>query len=154
MMQGYVLSTDDGEHMFQSRGEIVVKVDPTRGSNELALGTQRMPLGVGVPPHVHAYWDETAYVLDGNGYIILDGERIPIQKGDTVFVPKGTSHAYENPDSEMFLMWIVAPTGQEEFFRAISSRPGEPAKNLSRDEVLAIRQQVEAEHLKRVQPKS
>lgn len=153
-MQGCVLEADDGEHMFQRSGEVVVKIDPTRGSNDLALGTQRMPLGIGVPRHVHAYWDEFIYVLEGSGFITLGDERIPINKDATIFIPKGTWHGFDNPDSELFLIWATAPTGQEEFFRAISSRPGEPAKNLSRDEVLAIRHKVEADHLKRVQPGS
>jgi hypothetical protein len=42
------------------------------------------------------------------------------------------------------------PVRQEYFFRAISSRPGEPTTNLSPEQVLAIRHQVEADHLKRV----
>jgi quercetin dioxygenase-like cupin family protein len=151
MMPGYVLAENDGEHMFQRSGEVVIKIDPTRGSPDLCLGTQRMPLGVGVPRHVHTYWDEHIYVLDGSGFITLDDERVPIQKGATIFIPKGCWHGFENPDSELFVIWAAAPTGQEEFFRAISSKPGEPSKNLSREEVLAIRHQVEADHLKRVQ---
>jgi len=153
MMQGYVLGTTDGEHLFQSSGEIVIKVDPTRGSNDLSVGTQLMPQGVGVPRHAHAYWDEVIYVLDGSGFIMLNDERVPIQKGATIFVPKGVSHGFENPDAALFLLWATAP-GQEEFFRAISSRPGEPAKNLSREQVLAIRHRVEADHLKRDQSHS
>jgi hypothetical protein len=76
---------------------------------------------------------------------------VPIQKGATIFIPKGCWHGFENPDSELFVIWATAPTGQEEFFRAISSKFGEPSKNLSREEVLAIRHRVEADHLKRVQ---
>jgi len=154
MMQGYVLGTADGEQMFQASGEIIIKVDPTRGSHDLSLGTQLMPVGAGVPRHVHAYWDEFIYVLDGSGFVTLNDERVPIQKGATIFVPKGTWHGFENPATELFILWAATPTGQEEFFRAISSRPGEPAKNLSREEVLAIRHQVEADHLKRVQSRS
>ena len=112
-----------------------------------------MPQGVGVPRHAHAYWDEVIYVLDGSGFIMLNDERVPIQKGATIFVPKGVSHGFENPDAALFLLWATAP-GQEEFFRAISSRPGEPAKNLSREQVLAIRHRVEADHLKRDQSHS
>ena len=153
-MQGYVLGTADGEQMFQASGEIIIKVDPTRGSHDLSLGTQLMPVGTGVPRHVHAYWDEFIYVLDGSGFVTLNDERVPIQKGATIFVPKGTWHGFENPATELFILWAATPTGQEEFFRAISSRPGEPAKNLSREEVLAIRHQVEADHLKRVQSRS
>ena len=88
-MQGYVLGITDGEHLFQSSGEIVIKVDPTRGSNDLSVGTQLMPQGVGVPRHAHAYWDEVIYVLEGSGFIMLNDERVPIQKGATIFVPKG-----------------------------------------------------------------
>ena len=153
-MQGYVLGATAGEHMFNSSGEVVIKVDPTRGSNDLCLGTQLVPAGAGVPRHRHAYWDEHIYVLDGSGAIILEDERVPIKKGATIFIPKGSWHGFENPNTDLFVLWAAAPTGQEEFFRAISSKPGEPAKNLSREQVLAIRHQVEADHLKRVQSQS
>ena len=123
-MQGYVLGANDGEHMFQTSGEIVIKIDPTRGSNDLCLGTQRMPVGAGVPRHRHAYWDEHIYVLDGRGAILLEDERVPIQKGATIFIPKGTSHGFENPDSELFVLWAAAPTGREEFARSRASPVG------------------------------
>jgi hypothetical protein len=37
-MQGDVLGTTDGERLLQSGGEIIIKIDPTRGSNDLSLG--------------------------------------------------------------------------------------------------------------------
>jgi oxalate decarboxylase/phosphoglucose isomerase-like protein (cupin superfamily) len=89
-------------------------------------------------------------VLDGSGIVTLNDERVPIQKGATIFIPKGVWHGIENPDTGLFILWATTPTGQEEFFRAISSCPGEPAKNLSREEVMAIRHQVEADHLMRI----
>jgi quercetin dioxygenase-like cupin family protein len=153
-MQGYVLGARDGERMFNSSGEVAIKVDPTRGSNDLSLGTQLVPPGVGIPRHVQAYWDEVIYVLDGGGIVTLNDERMPLQKGATIFVPKGVWHGFENSDSELFILWATTPTGQEEFFRAISSPPSEPVKNLSREQVMAIRHQVEADHLKRVQSQS
>jgi len=115
-MQGYVLGATEGENMFQRSGEIVIKVDPTRSSNDLSLGTQLMPLGIGVPRHVHAHWDEVIYVLDGSGFITLNDERLPIQKGATMFVPKGTWHGFENPASELFVLWMANSTGQADFF--------------------------------------
>jgi quercetin dioxygenase-like cupin family protein len=151
MMEGYVLGATDGERMINSSGEVVIKVDPDRSSNDLALGTQLVPPGVGIPRHVHACWDEVIYVLDGGGIVTLNDERAPLQKGATVFVPKGVWHGFENLDTELFILWMATSPGQAEFFRAISSRPGEPAKNLSREQVMAIRQQAEADHLKRVQ---
>jgi mannose-6-phosphate isomerase-like protein (cupin superfamily) len=115
MMQGYVLGATDGEHLLQRSGEIVIKVDPTRSSNDLSLGTQLMPLGVGVPRHVHAYWDEVIYVLDGSGFITLNDERLPIQKGATMFVPKGTWHGFENPDTELFACGWPIRRGRRNF---------------------------------------
>jgi mannose-6-phosphate isomerase-like protein (cupin superfamily) len=154
MMQGYVLGAIDGERMFNSSGEVVVKVDPSRSSNDLSLGTQLVPPGVGIPRHVHAHWDEVIYVLDGGGIVTMNDEQVPLRKGATIFVPKGVWHGFENPDTELFILWLAPAPGQAEFFRAISSRPGEPAKNLSREQVIAIREQVQADHLKRVQSES
>jgi mannose-6-phosphate isomerase-like protein (cupin superfamily) len=113
-----------------------------------------VPPGAGIPRHVHAYWDEVIYVLDGSGIAALNDERVPIQKGTTIFIPKGVWHGFENPDAGLFILWMATSPGQAEFFRAISNCPGEPAKNLSREQVMAIRQQVEADHLKQVQSHS
>ena len=47
MMQGYVLGATDGERMFNSSGEIVIKVDPTRSSNDLVLAPSWCRQGLG-----------------------------------------------------------------------------------------------------------
>jgi quercetin dioxygenase-like cupin family protein len=154
MMLGYVLGAIDGERMFNSSGEVVVKVDPSRSAHDLSLGTQLVPPGAGIPRHVHAHWDEVIYVLDGGGIVTLNDEQVPLQKGATIFVPKGVWHGFENPDTELFILWLAPAPGQAEFFRAISNRPGEPAKNLSREQVIAMREQVQSDHLKRVQSES
>ena len=41
--QGYVLGAEGGEHLihFRDGGNIFIKVDPVKGSNNLALGTQQ-----------------------------------------------------------------------------------------------------------------
>jgi quercetin dioxygenase-like cupin family protein len=153
-MQGYVLEATDGERMFNASGEVAIKVDPNGSSNDLSLGTQLVPPGVGIPRHVHAYWEEVIYVLDGSGIAAVNDKRMSIEKGATIFIPKGVWHGFDNPDAGLFILWVATSPGQAEFFRAISSRPGEPAKNLSREKVMAIREQVEANHLKRVQLQS
>jgi len=150
-MQGYVLGPTDGEHMLNSSGEVVIKVDPTRGSHDLSFGTQLVPPGLGIPRHRHAHWDEFIYVLDGRGIAILEDERVSVQKGSTIFIPKGSWHGFENPGTNLFILWATTPTGQEEFFRAISSQPGEPPKNLTAEQTMAIRQRVEADCLRRIQ---
>jgi quercetin dioxygenase-like cupin family protein len=147
----YVLGASDGERLINRSGDVIIKVDPSRGSDNLSLGTQQVPPGAGIPRHRHAYMDEFIYILEVSGTVILDDERLPIQKGGTIFIPKGSWHAFENPGTELLLLWAVTPTGQEDFFRAISSLPGEPPKHLTSEQTLAIRQQVEAEQQKRIQ---
>jgi quercetin dioxygenase-like cupin family protein len=153
-VRGYVLGAADGECLINRSGEVIIKVEPGRGSDSLTLGTQRVPPGAGIPRHRHAYMDEFFYVLEGSGTVILNDDRLPIEKGGTIFIPKGSWHEFENPGAELLLLWAVTPTGQEDYFRAISSPPGEPSKRLTRDQALAIRQQVEAEQLKRIQSRA
>jgi quercetin dioxygenase-like cupin family protein len=152
--RGYVFGATDGERLMNTSGEVILKVDPSRGSDNLSLGTQRVPPGAGIPRHRHAYMDEFFYVLGGSGTVLLNDERLPIQKGDTIFIPKGSWHAFENLGDELFLLFATTPTGQENYTRAISSRPGEPPKHLTAEQKLAIRQQVEAEQLKRIQSRT
>ena len=64
---GYVLRADEGEHLIQRGGNIFIKVDPTRGSAGLAMGTQQILPGVGIPIHRHFQMDEAFYVIGGAG---------------------------------------------------------------------------------------
>ena len=143
--QGYALAPDDGERLILRGGDLVIKVDPRSGSKNLALGTQRLPIGAGIARHRHAHMDEFFYVLDGSGTLILDDFRHAIEKGGTIFIPKGSWHGFENPDSELLLLWIVVPAGLEDFFREIASPPGAPPKQLSAEQVLDIRHRLEGE---------
>jgi hypothetical protein len=52
--QGYVLSPTEGEHLIRNAGSIYsIKVDPSRGSNSMALGTQQVPIRTGIQVHQH-----------------------------------------------------------------------------------------------------
>ena len=46
--QGYVLGPTEGEHLIRNAGSILIKVDPSRGSNNMALGTQQVPIRAGI----------------------------------------------------------------------------------------------------------
>lgn len=121
---GYVLHADAGEHLIQRGGNIFIKADPTRGSASLAMGTQQILPGVGIPIHRHFQMDEAFYVIGGAGTFILEDARHPIQAGGTIFIPKNAWHGFDNPDGELNLLWIVAPAGLEGFFREAATRPG------------------------------
>jgi len=129
--QGYVLGPNEGEHLVRNAGSIFIKVGPARGSDSLALGTQQVPVGVGIRVHQHHEADEVLFVLEGSGFGILGNTRTPVEKGSAIYVPKGAWHGVENPDSELLLLWVVAPPGLEAFFREVSSAPGAPPRQLT-----------------------
>lgn len=136
--QGYVLGPTEGEHLIRNAGSYIIKVDPSRGSNNLALGTQKVPIRTGILVHQHQEADEVLFVLEGTGFGILDDSRLPVEKGSAIYIPKGVWHGLENPDSELSLLWVVAPPGLEEFFRDVSSAPGAPPKQLDREQLNEI----------------
>ena len=136
--QGYVLGPTEGERLIRNAGSIFIKVDPSKGSNSMALGTQQMPIRTGIQVHQHQEADEVLFVLEGAGFGILGDRRIPIKKGSAIYIPKGVWHGVENPASELLLLWVVAPPGLEAFFSEVASAPGAPPKQLTREQLNEI----------------
>ncbi len=136
--QGYVLGPRKGEHLVLRGGDIFINADPSRGFNGLAMGTQQVPIGVGIPIHRHFEMDEAFCVVEGSGTFILNDMRHPIEKGGSIFIPKNTWHGFENADRELVLLWIVAPPGVEAFFREVATLPGVPATPRTKEQVNEI----------------
>jgi quercetin dioxygenase-like cupin family protein len=137
-LQGYAIGPREGEHLVLRGGDIFIKADPIMGSKGLAMGTQQIPVGVGIPIHRHFEMDEAFSVIEGTGILILNDVRHLIEKGFTIFIPKNTWHGFENADCELVLLWIVTPPGLEAFFREIATRPGEPPTQRTKDQVNEI----------------
>jgi quercetin dioxygenase-like cupin family protein len=138
--QGFVLGFSEGEHLvhFRDQGSVFIKIGAATGSDNLALGTQQLMGGSGIPIHRHFQMDEAFYVLEGSGTFILNDVRHPFQRGGTIFIPKNSWHGFENPDHELLLLWVVTPAGLDGFFREICSPVGVPPKRLSREQVKEI----------------
>ena len=138
--QGYVLGVTEGEHLVHWRdaGKIFIKVGPATGRDNLALGTQQVPVGAGIPIHRHLRMDEAFYVLEGGGIFTLNDVQYPFEKGGTIFIPKNAWHGFANSDNELLLLWIMVPPGLDGFFRDTCSPPGVPSKQLTREQVKEI----------------
>ncbi|HEY1467963.1 MAG TPA: cupin domain-containing protein [Candidatus Acidoferrum sp.] len=137
---GYVLGTSEGEHLvhFRDHGKILIKVGAATGSDSLALGTQQVMVGTGIPIHRHLQMEESFYVLEGSGIFILNDVRHSFEKGATIFIPKNSWHGFENPDHELVFLWIVSPAGLDGFFRDTCNPPGVPPKQLTREQINEI----------------
>ena len=86
VLQGYVLGAREGEHLihFRDAGNIFIKVDPVKGSNNFALGTQQLPKGSAILVHRHFHMDEAFYVLEGSGTVTLNDVRHSCERGGTI----------------------------------------------------------------------
>jgi quercetin dioxygenase-like cupin family protein len=138
--QGYVLGAAEGEHLvhFRDHGNIFIKAGAATGSDNLALGTQQVTVGAGIPIHRHLKMDEAFYVLEGSGIFILNDVRHPFEKGGTIFIPKNSWHGFANPDRELLILWIMSPAGLDGFFRDTCNPPGAPPKQFTREQINEI----------------
>ncbi len=138
--QGYVISLKEGEHLlhFRDRGDIFIKVGSATGSDNLAMGTQQVMVGTGIPIHRHFQMDEAFYVLEGSGVFTLTDVAHPFERGASIFIPKNSWHGFSNPDHELLLLWIVTPAGLDGFFRDTCSPPGVPPKQLTKEQIREI----------------
>ncbi|MBC8673816.1 cupin domain-containing protein [Aeromonas hydrophila] len=55
-----------------------------------------IPPGSGAPYHLHTDADEIIFVVSGMINITLNGEDRIAREGDTIFIPKHTSHGFKN----------------------------------------------------------
>jgi len=145
--QGYVLSATEGEELvhFRDHGKIFIKLGSATGSHDLALGTQQVKVGSGIPVHRHFKMDEAFSVLEGSGIFVLNDVRHSFEKGGTIFIPRNSWHGFENPDHELLLMWVVSPAGLDGFFRDTCSPPGVPPKQLTREQINEIARKYDTE---------
>lgn len=137
---GYVIAANDGEHLihFRDRGNIFIKVGSATGSDNLAVGTQQVMVGTGIPIHRHFQMDEAFYVLEGGGIFTLNDVAHPFERGASIFIPKNSWHGFSNPDHELLLLWVVSPAGLDGFFRETCNPPGVPPKQLTKEQIKEI----------------
>src|SRR5437879_1487004 len=56
--------------------------------------------------------DEVVYVLEGGGFLEIDGERAPLRAGSCVHLPARLVHCLANTgDSELRLLGVFRPAG-------------------------------------------
>ena len=137
---GSVLGASEGEHLihFRDHGNIFIKFGAATGSKNLAMGTQQVMAGTGIPVHRHFEMDEAFSVLRGSGTVTLDDVPHKFEPGATIFIPRNTWHGFTNPDNELLLLWVVTPAGLDGFFRDTCSPPDAPPEQLARDQIKAI----------------
>ena len=73
--------------------------------------------------HYHRDWEETVYGLSGTITFIVAGERRPIGPGETLFIPRGVVHGFENisgADATCLSLLTPGVLGRE-YFRELAA---------------------------------
>ncbi len=138
--EGNVLGPEGGEHLihFRDGGNIFIKFGSATGSENMAMGTQQVMVGTGIPVHRHPQMEEAFHVLKGRGVVTLNDVPHKFEEGGTILIPRNTWHGFQNPDHELLFLWVVTPAGLDGFFRETCNPPGMPPKKLSKDQIRAI----------------
>lgn len=84
----------------------LITTETSGGENELATGISVYPVGSGAPLHSHNC-DEQVLILEGEGFVEVDGVQTQLVKDDTAYVKAGVVHRYHNTgDVPMRILWI------------------------------------------------
>lgn len=62
-----------------------------------------------IPRHRHDDIEHEQFVLDGSMVIGLDAREVEVRPGDSVFIPAGVSHWYENRENAPVRFLCVVP---------------------------------------------
>jgi len=68
--------------------------------------TNQIPPGKTTEKHRHAH-ETYMYILNGNGYIEIDGEQISFEAGDSLFVPRWSFHQTANTGEEVLRVLAI-----------------------------------------------
>lgn len=74
-------------------------------------------------PHYHRDWDETVYGIEGTVTFTVAGAAHAIGPGDTLFIPRGTVHAFDNRgDADAVCLGVLTPgVLGPEYFRELAA---------------------------------
>jgi quercetin dioxygenase-like cupin family protein len=107
-------------------GPLTIKVRSEQSNGGLAVLENAIPPGQGPPVHTHGNEDESWYVLEGEFRFRVGAEEWNLPAGSFVFVPRGTTYAFQNISAHPArILVIFTPAGLERFFERVAEIPGD-----------------------------
>ena len=118
-----MLSENEGEIFSPDKGgrTTMIKVSPKTGSKNLSMVIQKMPDNTRIPVHKHDYTEEVFFVKSGVGKFITEYDTILVREGNSIYIPPGHWHGFENEGDSLYLVFVVTPSGLDDFFRESNS---------------------------------
>ena len=89
----------------------------TVGSQQIFMGTGRVPPGFRSSAHIHTNCESALYVASGRGRVLV-GPRVDrelhVEAGDFIFVPAGAPHVVVNDGNDDILLIVARNTQAEQ----------------------------------------
>jgi quercetin dioxygenase-like cupin family protein len=115
--QLYLLADDEGlAEAWWKTGRVTVKAGPDETGEAFSQLVMEEPRGGATPVHIHHNEDETFYILEGRVTMFSGDERIDLEAGDYLFVPRGVVHAYLVSSERARMLVTISPSGTEQLF--------------------------------------
>jgi len=125
-----IRKTEDAQHICAFGDEMILHLSADDTAGQFSMWTNITPPGGGPPPHHHDNEDEWFWPLSGPAEFFKDGQWITVPAKTAVFMPRGTTHAFRNPNAQPLHMLIqTLPGGFERFFSECAEefkKPGPP----------------------------
>lgn len=118
------LAPGEGEAFWLLGTLVTIKVAGELTGNALAVTEHLIPVGGGLPPHIHHVEDEILYVLEGEIAGQCGAQPLRAEAGGTLFLPRGVAHVWRViGECPARLVIVTTPAGFERFCAAA----GDPA---------------------------
>lgn len=87
------------------------------GATFLWAGMSEVPAGSQSNPHAHNEQEESFFIHEGEGEVVVDGRAISVRAGSLVVISPGEVHQLRNTGSALLRVFcVVAPPFAEEQF--------------------------------------
>jgi mannose-6-phosphate isomerase-like protein (cupin superfamily) len=127
-----VLQPEEGESLWQplpSTGYITNKLPPyDTPYDSFSMGIQVLEPGAHIRRHAHERQHEVLFCYAGEGWAQVGEQRYAVRPETTILIGRAVQHKVQNTGPrQMRLLWMIAPAGLEDWFRAIGRprRPGD-----------------------------
>jgi quercetin dioxygenase-like cupin family protein len=117
--------SDEGEARWWFAALAVIKATAADTAGQMTIVEMAEPPGTEAPLHVHHREDEGFWVLEGELSFQVGDEVIQARPGTFLFGPRDVPHRYMVDKGPARLLFILSPSGFEDFVYATS----EPAES-------------------------
>ena len=115
--EAVIVRNGESEALSVTGAEVRLLCEGEQTGNAWSVSECTAPESSGPPPHQHP-WDEGYYILEGEIRFTLGDKQTVAKRGDFVYVPANTVHAFQGASATPArMLFFDAPAHAGSFFR-------------------------------------